>query len=108
MAATLIRIHPEDNVAVATGPLSAGMTISVGEITLSLHQAVRLGDKVALLPIAKGEPVLKYGLPIGKATAAIAPGEHVHTHNLASTYYPTFDHRGDGPEEHAAITNSPE
>src|SRR5690606_14672516 len=28
------------------------------------------------------EPVRKYGQPIGRATAAIAVGDHVHTHNL--------------------------
>ena len=31
--------------------------------------------------IAKGENVIKYGLPIGHALADIAPGEHVHAHN---------------------------
>ncbi|RMF91069.1 MAG: hypothetical protein D6741_16340, partial [Planctomycetota bacterium] len=45
------------------------------------------------------------GLPIGKATTSIQPGEYVHTHNLASNYYPTFDHRGDGPEEHAVASS---
>ncbi|RMG00746.1 MAG: altronate dehydratase, partial [Planctomycetota bacterium] len=93
MAATLIHIHPQDNVAVATGPLAAGTTVSVGKIVVSLRQEVRLGDKVAIVPIAEGDAVLKYGLPIGKATTSIQPGEYVHTHNLASNYYPTFDHR---------------
>ena len=32
-----------------------------------------------------GEPVVKYGSPIGTASADIAAGSHVHTHNLAST-----------------------
>jgi hypothetical protein len=30
--------------------------------------------------------VLKYGLPIGSATRAIAAGEHVHVQNLKSDY----------------------
>jgi altronate hydrolase len=42
------------------------------------------GHKVALRAIAKGEPVRKYGWPIGHATADIAAGEHVHSHNLAT------------------------
>src|SRR5690606_15764332 len=41
------------------------------------------GHKVAIAPIAEGEPVLKYGQIIGYATRAIRPGEHVHLHNLA-------------------------
>ena len=36
-------------------------------------------------PIHAGEAVIKYGSPIGLATAEIAAGAHVHTHNLAST-----------------------
>ena len=56
------------------------------------------GHKYAIRPIAEGENVVKYGMPIGHAKTAIAPGEHVHTHNLASnlaglleyTYKPDF------------------
>jgi len=32
-----------------------------------------------------GEPVIKYGSPIGLATVEIAEGQHVHVHNVAST-----------------------
>ena len=42
------------------------------------------GHKYAIRPIAEGENVVKYGMPIGHAKTAIAQGEHVHTHNLAS------------------------
>ena len=40
------------------------------------------GHKYALRPIAAGENVVKYGMPIGRATEPIAPGEHVHVHNV--------------------------
>ncbi|MBQ6065509.1 MAG: altronate dehydratase [Clostridia bacterium] len=40
------------------------------------------GHKYAVRAIKQGEPVIKYGFPIGVASADIAPGEHVHTHNL--------------------------
>lgn len=40
------------------------------------------GHKQALLPIKKGEAVIKYGFPIGHAVADIQPGEAVHTHNI--------------------------
>jgi len=42
------------------------------------------GHKYAIRPIKKGENVIKYGNPIGHATADIAPGDHVHTHNVAT------------------------
>jgi len=42
------------------------------------------GHKYAVRPIQKGENVIKYGNPIGHATQDIAPGDHVHTHNVAT------------------------
>ena len=42
------------------------------------------GHKYALCDIRKGEYVVKYGYPIGTATADIKKGDHVHTHNLSS------------------------
>ena len=41
------------------------------------------GHKMAAEPIAKGQPVLKFGQIIGFATEDIAPGAHVHTHNCS-------------------------
>jgi len=42
------------------------------------------GHKYAIRPIKKGENVIKYGNPIGHATADIGVGDHVHTHNVAT------------------------
>ncbi|WP_420455682.1 UxaA family hydrolase [Rubrivirga sp.] len=75
-----IQIHPADTVAVAVEPLAAGER--VGGVTTQAE--VPAGHKVALVAHAAGEPVTKYGFAIGRATAAIAPGEHVHSHNLAT------------------------
>ncbi len=77
-----LQIHPADTVAVALCDLAAGETVTVENRTCVLTAAVPAGHKFALRSIAKGEPVSKYGQPIGVATAAILPGEHVHTHNL--------------------------
>ncbi|MDE6156604.1 MAG: UxaA family hydrolase, partial [Muribaculaceae bacterium] len=59
----LLQINPADNVAV---------------ILVDGDSVAPRGHKVALRPIAKGEPVIKYGFPIGKATADIAEGEWIH------------------------------
>ena len=40
------------------------------------------GHKYALRDIKEGENVIKYGNPIGHATADIKKGDHVHTHNM--------------------------
>ena len=53
-------------------------------------QPLGLGHKIARIAIAPGAPVIKYGAPIGRATQAIAPGDHVHLHNLKSDYTPTY------------------
>ncbi len=67
-ARTTIRIHPADNVEVILHPL--------GDIPAA--------HKLAATDIAAGEPVIKYGAPIGRATRDIVAGEWVHTHNLRS------------------------
>lgn len=77
----VVRLSPEDNVVVTTRPLTAGVAIDGEQVIV--RQSMDAGHKIATHPIAQGQPVLKYGQVIGAATAAIAPGEHVHVHNLA-------------------------
>lgn len=43
---------------------------------------IPIGHKLAVKPIAAGETIVKYGTDIGRAVAAIAPGEHAHVHNV--------------------------
>lgn len=69
-----LHIHPDDNVAI-------------------LLEGSRAGHKVAVRPIFKGEPVLKYGYPIGVATQDIAAGEWVHTHNLRTRLSGEMEYR---------------
>jgi altronate dehydratase large subunit len=82
----LLRLHENDNVAVALVDLLVGATVAYDDgLSLTLRDAVPFGHKVALVAIAPGERVVKYGETIGLATQDIAPGDHVHTHNLVST-----------------------
>ena len=81
----VIRLAREDNVAVAARKLAPG-TKPLPDLDLTVRNEIPLGHKVALRPIAKGEKVLKFGVPIGSATRAIGPGELVHVHNIASDY----------------------
>src|SRR5262245_27097508 len=83
MKAALV-ISDRDNVATALQPLDEGRVIDIGGVSVTVREAIPSGHKVALRAIAAGEPVIKYGSPIGRATADIAPGAHVHTHNVAS------------------------
>lgn len=55
---------------------------------LRIHQGdnvsvnLETGHKIALVDIAEGENIIKYGFPIGHATRSIRAGETVHTDNL--------------------------
>jgi altronate dehydratase len=86
----LLRLAETDPIAVATRDIAAGECVVVAGTTVTVAAAVPLGHKVALRAIAAGEKVEKYRVPIGSATADIAPGEIVHTHNLRSDYIPTY------------------
>ncbi|MFG6488495.1 UxaA family hydrolase [Roseateles sp. BYS78W] len=79
----LIQLHPRDNVAVARVALAQGSEIARPDGgTLRVTAAIAAGHKISLRAIAPGDVVLKYGQPIGVASAAIAPGGHVHVHNV--------------------------
>ena len=81
---SLITIHPDDTVAVAIEPIAAGESISVGETVLQIRSDIPKGHKVALRDHGVGDAVIKYGHPIGKITEEAAPGDHIHSHNLAT------------------------
>lgn len=78
----LLRIHPADNVAVALEDLAEGQQVALAGLSLTLSRAIPRGHKVALALIAPDQNIVKYGNPIGHATAAIQPGDWVHTQNL--------------------------
>ena len=78
-------ISDRDNVATALQALEPGREVEFSGGALAVREAVPSGHKVALKAIHTGEAVIKYGSPIGLATAEIPAGAHVHTHNLAST-----------------------
>jgi altronate hydrolase len=80
----LLRLHPEDPVAVARHELAAGEPLAGGERPLLAREPIPSGHKVALRTLEEGKAVRKYGQVIGVATRRIAVGEHVHDHNLIS------------------------
>lgn len=77
-----IKIHGGDNVAVALKPLSAGTKVLVESNEVELITDIPQGHKFALKDIKAGEPIVKYGYPIGNAREDIKKGEWIHTHNL--------------------------
>jgi altronate hydrolase len=94
MASPVIRIHPGDNVVIARRQLVAGEVLHDEGITVA--GLVPPGHKIATRSIATGEPVRRYGQVIGSATQVIAPGQHVHTHNLAFSEFARAHEPGAG------------
>lgn len=88
----LIKIHSRDNVVIALRNFSKGETIEVEGTTIELLNDIERGHKIAIADIPEGGDVLKYGYPIGKATASIKVGEHVHVQNVRTKLGEVFDY----------------
>ncbi|HPM72908.1 MAG TPA: UxaA family hydrolase [Spirochaetales bacterium] len=87
--AKAIKNHETDNVATVFDVVKAGADVKVFDkkgntFVMKVSNDIPYGHKVALVAIAVGEQVTKYGEEIGVATKAIQPGDHVHVHNIDS------------------------
>lgn len=96
----LIRITERDNVAVALHAAAKGETLKAGDAVVTAREDIPQGHKIALVPIAAGEAVVKYGFPIGHATEPVEAGSWVHTHNMRTNL--------SGEEEYAYEPSVPE
>lgn len=83
-----IVIAPQDSVGVAIVPLKKGETAE----NVVLAEDIEKGHKFALKAIKSGERIVKYGEVIGRATADIAAGEHIHSHNMATNLEGTLEY----------------
>ena len=74
---------------VALQNLSAGETITFAGDSYSIGAAVSSKHKFAIRDLAAGEPIIMYGVLVGKAVEAIAKGHALTTRNVrhdASTF----------------------
>jgi altronate dehydratase len=79
----VVVVNERDNVATALEALAPGVRLEAAGHLVLVREAIPGGHKVALVRIARGEAVIKYGNSIGAATADIEAGMHVHVHNVA-------------------------
>ena len=75
-----LRLNAADDVVIACRDLEPGTNLLQEGVVC--RELIPSGHKVATRAVAAGQPVLRYSQVIGFATQPIAPGEHVHTHNL--------------------------
>jgi altronate hydrolase len=86
-ASRAVLLRGDDNVAVAARPIPKGFALEVGGRTVETREPIALGHKVALVEIAVGEAVRKYGQIIGFASKVIPAGAWVHTHNVTADLF---------------------
>jgi altronate hydrolase len=79
----VIHLSAKDNIAIARAPLAAGQKVRLEGQEITLLDAVPMGHKVAIEPIAAGGNIVRYGQNMGRARMAIEPGRHVHVHNVS-------------------------
>lgn len=83
----LVHEHKDTVGVVVVEGLKAGAdmlcvrTCDNSDFRLKAKMDIPIGHKVALVDIKKGDTIWKYGQDIGKATADVKTGEHLHVHN---------------------------
>ena len=85
-AKDIMIMNDKDNVGVCLYDFKFGDTISTRKensiCEFKVNEDIQRGHKIALVDIKSGEAIIKYGDVIGKASADIPAGKHVHIHNV--------------------------
>ncbi|RNL95251.1 altronate dehydratase [Sinomicrobium pectinilyticum] len=82
MKTKLIKVHPEDNVAVALSDLKAGETVTFEGSDIRVISDSRAKHKIALTDLEEGDRILMYGVLVGKASEYIPKGGLLTTENV--------------------------
>lgn len=77
-----VQINRIDNVAVALSALAAETLVEVAGMRIRLRAQIPAGHKFALVSLAAGDEVIKYGFPIGRVANPVQPGDYLHSHNV--------------------------
>src|SRR5829696_8626410 len=99
LAEVAVLLDPHDAVAIAKQPLLPRTVLRTANGEVRVSQMIPPGHKIAVRDVAQGGEIRRCGQIIGLATEAIAPGGHVHSHNLSVgegldlDYAPSSEHR---------------
>lgn len=85
--ANMVVLTAGDNVGIAVRDIAANETARATEGGgIAAIEAIPQGHKIALAPVAAGDAIIRFSVPVGIATAAIPTGALVHIHNVRSRY----------------------
>jgi galactarate dehydratase len=83
-----IKINEKDNVAITVTAITTGTVIMENIVA---NQPIPQGHKIALCDIPKGEPIVRYGIPLGNALQSIHKGDWINEHMLELPTPPALD-----------------
>ncbi len=90
MKHTAMIIHPDDNVANLIGaadkdePVECTVDGRRETREVILLENIPANHKFAAKNLKAGDPIIKYGMNIGRASCDIQQGQYVHVHNIES------------------------
>ena len=93
MERDFIRIHPNDDVAVALRDVGKNTEVEVAGARLVALDDIPMGHKMALRDLRARENVRKYGSPIGHVTRDVPAGSWLHSHNVQTNLEGLLDYR---------------
>ncbi|MEI9945737.1 MAG: UxaA family hydrolase [Chitinophagaceae bacterium] len=82
MKHTVLKVHPDDNVLVALQDLAKGQEVKFNGSTYTLQTDVAAKHKFTTKTLNAGDPVIMYGVLVGKAVEKLEPGTRISTSNL--------------------------
>jgi len=82
MSNKVLQLDQRDNVLIALENLAAGDHLTLGPASYELVSDVPAKHKFAMRDLATGDPVIMYGVLVGKAVEAIRRGQALNTRNV--------------------------
>lgn len=77
-----LKVHAQDNVAVALTPLKSGEIVQVDDKVILLEEDIKSKHKYALQDFEVGDEIIMYGIIVGKASVKIKRGAAITTSNV--------------------------
>lgn len=95
MKRSILKVHPKDNVIVALQDLAKGTTVQLDGIDYTLLEDIPAKHKFISSPVKQHDPVIMYGVLVGKAKEDLNVGVRISTDNLhhASSAYELGERR---------------